>query len=342
MELDVRMRVCLVSRYFNFKNAGIGRVGMEIERGLLAKGHSVQRVSTTGDSLYSYFFYTAVQIPFKLPKADVYHAITPMEAIWLPKNRSVVTFHDLFQITDPDKLGSGIGYSKWKNFVGTRYFAIAARMASKCAGVVAVSDKTKQELIEYLNIPEERITVIRSGIRPDLEPAARQDGIFRLGYLGQLDRRKRVNLLIEAFKDCDSAELVIGGTGPDASLLKELAGNDARIKFLGRVPDNALVDFYNSLTAFVFPTWLEGYGLPIIEAMACKKPAIVLGDAKIPNEIKNRCVITDKLGYLLGRQKYLEDRCRAVDLEDNYRWAKEHDWGKAVDQYIQLYQEILR
>jgi len=336
------MKVCLVSRYFDFRNAGLGRVGLEIEKGLVKRGYSVRTVSTNGNSLHSYFFYTLAEIPFRLPKGyDVYHAITPMEAMWLPKDRSVVTFHDLFQITDPDKLGSGLGYSRWKRFVGCNYYGVACRVASRCRGIVAVSEKTKRDLVEYLGVDESKVKVIRSGIREDLVPIPKRDSVFRVGYLGQLDRRKRVNLLIDAFKKGDLDELVIGGTGVDEFKLRAQAGGDTRIKFRGLIPDNNLGDFYNSLTVFVFPTWLEGYGLPIVEAMACKKPVIVLGDAKIPWEVKRRCIIVDELDYVLGNRAYLIGLCSAVDIEDNYRWAKEHNWDKAVDEYIKVYEEVL-
>jgi len=315
---------------------------MEIRNGVVKQGHSVATVTTRGESLYSYFSYTLLEIPFRMPRngVDVYHALTPMEAVWLPKDKSVVTFHDLFQITAPDKLGSGLGYSRWKNIVGTNYFRVAVNIAKRCRFVVAVSDKTKQELIDYLGVPEARIHVIPSGIRPDLRLLPKKDKQFRIGYLGQLDRRKRVNVLIDAFKDSELDELVIGGIGVDSSKLKEQAGYDGRIKFWGLIPDSALVGFYNSLSVFVMPTWLEGYGLPIVEAMACKKPVIVLQDADIPWEIKKRCIVVDNLGMALGNRGYLEGLINAIDIEGNYKFAKEHDWDKCVEKYMELYREI--
>ena len=103
------MRICLLSRYFDFRNAGLGRVSLEIRDELIRQGHTVKTLSDTGNSLYSYFFYTSMGIPIRLPRdCDVYHAVTPMEAMHIPQERSVVTFHDLFQFTDRDKLGSGI------------------------------------------------------------------------------------------------------------------------------------------------------------------------------------------------------------------------------------------
>lgn len=336
------MKVCLLTRHMDFRTAGLGRVSMEIAKGLERKGHSVYVVSTNKTSLYSYFFYTSCQIPFQLPKGyDVYHAVTPMESMWIPKDKGIITYHDLMIYTNPDKLGSGIGYNRWKNLIGVNYNKLAMRIGSRCKGITAVSEQTKDELARYLGVGEDKVRVIRSGIGKDLAPRKKKDGVFRVGYLGALDRRKRVELLIAAFKESDLEELVIGGTGLDGGLLKEQASGDERIKFKGRVPDGELEEFYNDLDVFVFPTWLEGYGLPIVEAMACKKPVVVLEDAGIPWEVKSRCVIVDKLDYVLGNKRYLEGRCRSIDIEGNYEWAKEHNWDKAVDEYIKVYEEVL-
>lgn len=331
------MRICLLSRYFDFRNAGLGRVGMEIAAELVARGHSVYTISTNGNSLYSYFLYTAT-LWSRLPKADVYHAITPMEAIWLPKDRSIVTYHDLFQVTDPTKLGSGMGYNKFNNLAGRAYFRFAVERAKRCARVVSVSYQTQKDLQTYLKVQSK---VIVSGISSSLKPLRpSSDTILTVGYLGQLDRRKRVDILITSFKRYAPPELKlrIAGTGVDEAKLRALAAEDSRIEFLGKIPNRELVDFYNSLDVFIFPTWLEGYGLPIVEATACGLPVVVLQDAKIPAEVKSRCIITDSLDYLFNTPRYLKGRC--AYSPENLEWAQAHSWKKAVDEYEKLYKEI--
>jgi len=336
------MRVCLLGRHFSLHGAGLGRVSMEIRNGLVKRGHSVHTISTNGDSLYSYFFYTLCEVPIRLrkEKVDVWHAVTPMEGMWLPKRKCIVTFHDLHLITNSDRVGAGMGGNNLKNLIAKEYFRFAVGIAKGCSRVVAVSEKTKEDLVEYLGVPEEKIKVIKSGIRNDLIPTNRREKVFRVGYLGQLDKRKRVDLLIEAFKRSNLDELVIGGVGLDASMLKKQAEGDNRIKFLGLIPDNELADFYNSLDVFVFPTAIEGYGLPIVEAMACRKPVIVLSDTIIPQEVKSRCIIVEDLEYVLGNKGYLEGLCKNVDYDGNYEWAKSHSWDRCVESYIELYKEI--
>jgi len=343
------MKICLATRCFDFRNAGLGRVSSEIRKELELRGYEPYCISSNPDmgmSLYSYFWYTAWKIRRQLPKdSDVYHALTPMEAIWTPKEKTIVTFHDLFTLTDADKVGGGLGYSSVKRKFGSWYFNQACKKAMQSRYIACVSEKTKQEIYSIFELPEDKIRVIRSGISPNLEPQPKPDNIFRVGYLGGLDRRKRVNFLIDAFKQSGiDGELVIGGIGLDERMLKAQANGNKRIKFLGLVPDEQLPSFYNSLSVFVFPSSIEGYGLPIIEAMACKKPVIVMTDAKIPEEIKSRCYCTDNAESLLNLQKLssVMDTHSVFDLviEDNYFFAKEHSWKSCVDEYIKLYEEI--
>jgi len=339
------MRICLLARFFDYRGTGITRMATELLQGLVEKGYSIHTVSTKGTSLYSYFWYTSVGIPSRLPRKDidVYHAVTsPMEGIWLPRDKGITTYCDLIPVTNPERFGSGMGYSRWKNFIGRMYSKIGWKLASQTKILTCTSEEVKQELISYLEVPEYKVRVIRMGIREDLLPSKRRDKIFRIGYLGQLDKRKRVSLLIEAFRASKiDGELVIAGKGLDESRLKEQLNSDPRIKFLGLVPDNNLAAFYNSLDLFVFPTWVEGYGLPIVEAMACKKPVIVLSDSIIPQEVKSRCIIVENLEMVLGDKNHLEGLCRGVDYDSNYAFAKEHSWAKYVNSYIKLYEELV-
>jgi len=338
------MKVCLVSRYFDANHkegVGIGATSGKLLEYLPLK--DVGRIGTKGTGLYSYFLYTMFEIPIRLPRnCKVYHALTPMEAIWLPKNKSIVTFHDLFQLTNPDKIGGGMGYNKKKRMIGIRYFEFACRVATKCKRIVCVSEKTKNEVIALLGVSERKTRVIRWGIDDSFGPEKRSDKIFRVGYLGMLDRRKRVNLLIDAFKNKNliGGELFIGGTGLDENILKEQAAG-ANIQFLGHILQEDMKAFYNSLDLFVFPTVIEGYGLPIVEAMACKKPVVVLVDAEIPDEVKNRCIVVESLNGLFANEDYIRSQISSLDVESNYEWAKSHSWEKCVEQYLEVYSEVL-
>lgn len=338
------MNVCLLTKHFSFNGTGISRFAFEMLKGLEKRGHIVHKIETKPDvNLYSYFIYTALEIPLRLPRKDidVYHALVTLEGMWLPKNRSIVMIHDLFTTSNPDRVGAGMGGSKWKLAIGKRYFALGASLASKCRFIVCNSDKTKQDILLHIRVAEGKIKVIRLGIPKDLEPSPKKDKVFRIGTLSQLDKRKRIDLLITQFRESKlDGELVIGGQGKDKALLEKLINGDSRIKLLGFIPDSELSNFYNSLDIFAFPTWIEGYGLPLVEAMSCKKPVMVFSDAIIPEEIKSRCVLVDDYTTAFNNIAYLESLPKLVDYDENYKFAKEHDWDRCVEEHIKLYKEI--
>ena len=177
------MDICLLSRYFSFKGTGVSRVSTEVAKGLEAHGHSVKKISTKGHSLFSYFLYTAVEIPARLPRhnVDVYHALATMESLYLPRRKSISTILDLFSSTDPNNTGAGMGYSRLKLEIGRRYFDLGARLATHCRFVTCISNKTAREVVEYLRVPDTNIRVINLGIDADLNPAPKQDNVFQSG-----------------------------------------------------------------------------------------------------------------------------------------------------------------
>jgi len=340
------MKVCLVNRYFDFRGTGVTRIATEVARELERCGHDVVKVATNGESLYAYAWHTGVKIAFTLPRKgiDVYHALATLEAMWLPPEKSIATYLDLFTTTNPDRAGAGMGYSNWKLEIGRRYFAFGSKIASRCRFLVCISDKTKQDVLEYLGADERKVRIIRLGIASNLrhEPSVRNR--FTIGTLSQLDKRKRIGLLVDAFHRSDlDADLLVAGQGPDRAMLEDMANGDERIRFLGLVPDAQLNAFYNGLDAFVFPTGIEGYGLPAVEAMACGKPVIVLDDAILPEDIRSRCVSVGSLDSLFSSQSDIESVIAvAANLRTrNLKFAGEHRWDKCVAAYVTLYKEIM-
>ena len=334
------MNLCLLSRYFNMNNAGIGRMSVKISEGMKSRGHKITTVSDIGKTPMSYLKYSYWNIIDKIPpEQDLYHAITAMEARYLPPVKSICTIADMIPVSHPERAGSGLNNNFINRYVGVSAYWSAYKAASKCERIAVISSLAYADVVKYLGYPERRIKTIRLGINQDLKPANKpNDYCFRIGYLGQLDRRKRVDVLIKAFKESNiNGELIIAGDGVDAKKLHALADDDNRIGFTGFMDDRNLSVFYNSLDVFVFPTWIEGYGLPIVEALACKRPVVVLNDAIIPDEVKNRCVISDNL------TKTLEECYRKLPVVNNedYQWAKSHDWDNCISEYEKLYKEVI-
>ncbi len=160
--------ICLISRYFNLKNAGIGRFSMEILAGLRQRNYPVSAIETKHQSNAGYFSYTAVELAYKLPRyKPIYHCLTPMEAIYAPKDRTIVTFHDLIPLLHLSDLDTHYAEGRFKNvkrIVSKKWFGFAAKKAAKSAFVVCDSEQTKYEVIQYLGVEEKKVKVIRLGI----------------------------------------------------------------------------------------------------------------------------------------------------------------------------------
>jgi glycosyltransferase involved in cell wall biosynthesis len=337
MKLDKSMKICLVTRFFDLRNGGIGRFSMEMLKGLQNRGYDIKQVSTNRQGYIGHVVYTAIELAYGMPKGcDIYHCLSPMEAIYTPKKLSVVTFHDFIPWLHVDPADVHGRVRRLRKRLSRYYFQTTVKIASRGSQIACHSELTRRELIEHLGVDESKVSIIRYGINPNLEPVKKKDDVFRIGTLSYLDQRKRIDLLIRAFLDANvDGELVIGGSGVDHSRLKEMAGEDKRIKFLGFVPEDKMTDFYNSLDVFVFPTKVEGYGLPIIEALACRKPVVVLSDAYMPDEVKMHCTVVDNLKDFLKNPKPLQN------IDAGYAFAKTHDWNNCVDQYLGLYRRIL-
>jgi len=320
------------------RGAGIGRVASRLYEGLTARGHDVCTVHD-GSSLAAYWWFTVVRKPFLLPKhMDVYHALSPVESLWLPEEKSVVTIHDLFPVMYPMFQGAGIGENRIVQWFSGEFFAHSLFKSAMCAAVAANSTMTASQYIRYLDGFRSRCDVIYLGISPELAPmhfprAKRQ----RFGYLGQLDRRKRVDVLIRAFRESKTdATLLIAGAGRDDAALRQLAAGDSRITFIGFLPDSKLSLFYSSLTALVLPSYMEGWGLPAVEAMACGTPVVILQDTVMPFEVRERCLQSGDL------RAFFDEMAGGLVLERDAHadWAMSHTWERCINEYEALYRTV--
>ena len=210
---------------------------MEMLEGLKKRGCDIVPVSTKREGTAGHVIYSFVDLAFQLPKGcDVYHCLTPMEAIYAPKKISIVTFHDFIpwlNVKDTDTHYVQGSMRSTKSLLSRYIFKTSATIAARCSLIACNSTQTRREVIEILGVPEAKVSVVRFGISPGLVPQPRKDGVFRVGTLSYLDQRKRIDLLIKAFLEANvDGELVIGGTGTDSARLKTLASQGRKRVFV--------------------------------------------------------------------------------------------------------------
>jgi glycosyltransferase involved in cell wall biosynthesis len=236
--------------------------------------------------------------------------------------RSVVMVHDLIPLRFPRRR-SGLTY----------YFRYGLPLTLKKAEhIVCNSSATAQELIEYFQIPETKITPI---------PLAYDSTQFRFLdlprrnyflYLGRPDPHKNLQRVIAAFAEycrrspASDLELWIGGT-PDRRYTPVLAaqaqalGLGMRVKFLDYVPYEELGGLYNQAIALIFPSLWEGFGLPVVEAMACGTPVLTSHLSALPEAAGEAALLVNP--YEVGE---IAEAMTAL-AEDQQVWNQLHQAG---------------
>ena len=284
---------------------------------------------------------------------DVYHAMNP---IVFPARggRYLVTVHDLFTLVIPDLV------DRRHRFVWNVH---VKRMLKRADHFVAVSEWTRRDMVEHLKVPPGKITVVQEGVRPGfrvLERAAvdevrRKYGLERPYFIagGSMNPRKNLVRMIRAFgrvrgRNAEPVELVL--TSPGRAFSQEARDEISRarmeeaVKLLPCVSDPDLVALMNGATALLFVSLYEGFGLPILEAMACDTPVVtstassmpeVAGDAGILVDPTDEEAIADAMWRVLSDE---ETRRRLVEAGRGR--IKPFTWERTARQYLDVYQSL--
>jgi len=172
----------------------------------------------------------------------------------------VVTVHDLAVFRHPE------AFNRWSRWYGPRVVPRVVRAARR---LIAVSEFTKRELIEVLGVPEEKIRVIPNAV----EQAFTRDGPVADGdyvlTVGTLEPRKNLPRVVEAARRAGVELRVVGARGWGGVDL-----GDNGVRWLGHVPDEELARLYRGARCVAYPSLYEGFGIPVLEAMACGTPVV--------------------------------------------------------------------
>jgi alpha-1,3-rhamnosyl/mannosyltransferase len=213
------------------------------------------------------------------PTSDLFHVSNLIH--WFPKTPlCTTTLHDVTTWTFPSLHTAG-------NIRADRIFA--ETILRHCDGVICVSEATRQDAIRHLGLPESRSRAIHSGVPQryfDAKLTAEVRERYRLTkpfllFTGSIEPRKNVDLLLDAYLDLprdvrDHWELVV--TGPpgwqcEATVARlHSSGNDVR--YLGYTPEGDLPSILAAASAFVYPSLYEGFGFPVVQAMAAGVPVV--------------------------------------------------------------------
>ncbi len=230
--------------------------------------------------------------PFELGRArpNLLHSLAFVSPVVAPCP-AVVTVYDLSFKLFPER------FLPAQRLYLSAFTAYSCRRARR---VIAISNSTKADLVRIFGLPAGKVDVAYPGISPDFRPMSPAEveafrarrglpGRFIL-YLGTLEPRKNLGALIRAFGQLAQAEndlhLVLAGAKGwlynDLFKLTQDLGLAGRVIFPGFVPAEELPLWYNTATVFAYPSSYEGFGLPVIEALACGRPVITSDVSSLP------------------------------------------------------------
>ncbi len=264
--------------------------------------------------------------------------------------RTLLTVHDLSFVRAPETAPASL--RAYLNHVVPRSVAHADH-------VLADSEATRQDLIALYNTPPGKISVLYSGVSEHFRPitdAAALDAVrLRCGIgagpfilsVGTVQPRKNYLRLVEALHHLGRPDLklvIAGGRGwlddPLYARIDTLGLRD-RVIFTGFVPDSDLPALYSAARVFAFPSLYEGFGLPILEAMACETPAVVSTASSLPEVAGDAALLVDptdvdSLTHAITR--LLDDEALRADLAARGRErAAAFTWEKAARQLLDHY-----
>lgn len=288
-------------------------------------------------------------------KIDLLHSLHYTSPFLLPC-ASVVTIHDLTFFIFPEL----------HRFTKRLFFPLAIRTSvRKADALITVSESTRQDSIRLLHVPEERIFNVQLGVDEIFHPI-KDDGLrekineeYQLPdkfilYVGLVEPRKNLPLLIRSYRtvvdEGFSHRLVIAGRlgwmYQEVFKQIETLGLEERIKFTGYIPRQNLPIVYNLAELFVYPTRYEGFGLPVLEAMACGTPVITSNISALPEIVANAGILVtpgDESALAEAMVTVLSDpKLRENLAEKGIIRSKDFSWKRTAKETLQVYQHVLK
>jgi len=296
----------------------------------------------------------AVKIFLKINKIDIFHFSDPLLFVDGP-HKSIVTLHDLSVLHNSDWAREDTVDFYKKNI---------KNILNKANGIIAVSNFTKNDAVETLNINEKKITVVYEGadrrFYPDLDKVRLKEK-FNLEnyilYVGALIPRKNIVVLLRAYSKLNvelrkKYNLVLVGAPKDINffyrleeIIEELGINN-QVRRFDRVTNKDLPKIYSGAKFFIYPSFFEGFGLPILESLSCGVPAITSNSSSLPEVVGSAGILIDPRNIQEMKsaiERMLSDNKFYQNVKDKCLYqASKFNWQKTAKETIAVYEEVYK
>jgi glycosyltransferase involved in cell wall biosynthesis len=290
---------------------------------------------------------------------DLFHFCSQTDAPAALGAPYVVSVLDLIPHRLPDLYARGKSRARFR--LGRWLERRALRRAS---GLIAISDYTRNDLVQLLGIPPERVAVTRLGVRRGLARASAAEvaALCRrhrlqsgyLLYVGGIDRRKNIPFLLEVLRvlvaQRSEIELVLAGRYRDDPDFPELvsklqrSGLEQSVRLTGYVPEEELGALYSGASVFVYPSLYEGFGLPPLEAMMCGAPVVAADRTALPEVLGHAALLVDpqEVGeFVEAILSLLDHPERRRELcEAGQRHARQFTWAATARATLDAYRQF--
>jgi glycosyltransferase involved in cell wall biosynthesis len=344
------------------ESSGVGRRAAEIKKRLSTR-FNIHEYSLQAEGKYKPLAWVVGgwQLRRKInSKFDIVHATNQSLSFVLPAGGKVVaTVHDLIEILEPQSAGA--------NLVA-KYLYSGLKRASK---IIAVSEYTKKTLIDTLGMAPEQVKVIYNGVDEYFKPLSNfsqtigyqqlkqelklPEGAQVLLFVGSEHPRKNLPVALQVLAKLRQRNekiflVKVGVPGILAQREKTLQEIDKlklreAVRLVGEVSAEKLRELYNLAEGLLFPSRFEGFGLPLLEAMACGTPVVAARATSIPEVVGEAGLleeVDDVEGFAVGVERILQDKAYAEQLRQaGLARAKEFDWQRAAEQEAEVYKSLV-
>jgi len=288
-------------------------------------------------------------------RADVYHSPYYLMPYW-PGVPSVVTIHDLIPLRYPEY------FTPFQRLVYGVMVRLAAHTTKR---VLADSRSAARDLQSFLGLSDTRIRVVPAAADPMFHVCSAEEvKAIRDKYslpeayvlhLSSSKPHKNLVRLVEAWALLEErgvtsgCSLALAGQVspryPEARDRIRLLSMEGRVRLLGRIPDHDLPGLYSGASWFVFPSLYEGFGLPVLEAMACGTPVVCSNTSSLPEIVGDTAITFDPVdteGIAQALTHALVDPERAKEMgEKALQRARQFDWERTAQLAYQCYQDVI-
>lgn len=298
-------------------------------------------------------------------KIDLFHATSDIAPLWCPC-RLVVTIHDVLNLT------SKLAFKHqplWMAYLLRTYFKIIGQRSIKSARkIIAISENTKKDILAHFPQAAGKIEVVYEAAEDSFMPVREvarlkevrhkyslpEEFIF---YIGSTKENKNIGGLLTGFTRlvkmdfplAKDIKLVIAGfkhfrTNRIRAKIRQL-GITERVRFAGFIAEADLPAVYSAAKLFVYPSLHEGFGIPLLEAMACNTPVVSSGLTSIPEVVGDAAILCDPRDpdeLAVAMQRVLKDeRLKEELIEKGKNRVSLFSWSDTARKTLAIYQQVL-